>query len=147
MFFITLAGLGYPVVSILKYPEFLILKEISLLGIIERVENIVSMYFIFSMIITIMVCVYYAFNNLNNYSKNKIYKKSLVYILPLLVLFISLICFKNITVSTTFNLTYLPLIIGIGAIGTHLIIAIRLLIHNILNKKLNKKIYDKKLQS
>ena len=134
MFFITLAGLGYPVVSILKYPEFLILKEINLLGIIERIENIISIYFVFSMMITIMISIYYTFKNLDSYSNNKLYKKVITYILPIIVFLVSLIIFENITISTAFNLTYLPIIIGSVSIGTHLIIFLRISIHKLLNK-------------
>ena len=135
MFFITLAGLGYPVVSILKYPEFLILKEINLLGIIERVENIISMYFIIPMIMMIITSVYYTYVNLNRYNSSKIYKKSLTYVLPIIVYILSVTVFKNITIATTFNLTLLPVIIGIVSFTIHLLITLRLIMekHNKVN--------------
>ena len=127
LFFVTLAGLGYPIVSVLKYPEFLILKEISLLGIIERVENIISMYFIIPMIMMVIISIYYSYVNFSRYSKNKVYKKAFTYILPILVYILSIVIFKNITISTTFNLTLLPVIIGVTAIILHLIITLRII--------------------
>lgn len=125
VFFITLSGLGYSVVAILKYPEFLILKQISYGKVIERVENILSIYFILPMLITTMFSVYYSFVNFNMYCNNKVYKKSLVYILPLIVFFISMNCFENMTISTNFNMKFLPLIIGGVAMGIHLLLFLR----------------------
>lgn len=122
VFFITLAGLGYPIISVLKYPEFLILKQISIGDIVERVENILSIYFVIPMIITVIMGIYYAFVNFNMYCKNSKYKKGLVYVLPILTLFISMNIFENMTISTEFNMKYLAVILVCVGLSLHTLI-------------------------
>ncbi len=139
MFFTTLTTLGYDIVSILKYPEYVILKEIKMLGIIERVENIVSIYFIVMMFIGVLICSYYAFKNFYSYKEAKLNKLMLTYLLPIIITLIALNIFPNITTSTEFNITLLPVIIGSVAISIHMIILIRLIyVNKIKNKNKTK---------
>ncbi|MDD2208050.1 MAG: hypothetical protein PHU45_01670, partial [Bacilli bacterium] len=61
LFTLIITILGAPVASIYKYPEYIIFKKISILNIIENVQNILFMSWIFESFIMLGI----ASNNIN----------------------------------------------------------------------------------
>lgn len=57
--FICVNGvLGQDLVSILRFPEYMVLKQLKLLNFIEKVENILSIVWAFDLFITITMSIY-----------------------------------------------------------------------------------------
>ncbi len=113
MIFITTAILGYEIISIYKYPEYMVLKRFSLFEIIERVENTLAIQFVFSMFVSITFGTYFI-----NASLKKVFKKVksqqiFVYIVGIALITISTVMFKNSDIATQFILNVVPYIIGI----------------------------------
>ena len=79
MFTLIIGILGVPVASIYKYPEYIIYKKISILNIIENVQNILFMSWIFESFTILGI----ASNNLN--------KKILLFILIAILIIYSLL--------------------------------------------------------
>lgn len=79
LFTLIIGILGVPVASIYKYPEYIIYKKISILNIIENVQNILFMSWIFESFTILGI----ASNNLN--------KKILLFILIAILIIYSLL--------------------------------------------------------
>ena len=62
--FCTLSILGIELCQLYQYAEFHILKRVSILGFITRVENTLSIQWIFDMLITCAIAVYFVENGI-----------------------------------------------------------------------------------
>lgn len=125
----TIFVLGYPLISILKYPEYMATKKVVLFNIFERVENIMAFQWFFDTFFLIIMSMYFAYKNFESYNKNIKYKKILVYIIPIICFFGSLAIFKNITESTEFNIQYTPYIV-LGFISTSMFLILIKMAYN-----------------
>lgn len=56
MILTTTGVLGYELVNLFKYPEYVVLKKISLLDFINNIENILSFCIIFALFIFLSIC-------------------------------------------------------------------------------------------
>lgn len=105
--------LGNDLINIYTYPEMAILKKVSFLSIIDRMESLFSINFLFSGIIflainfyTLNICIIRLFN---------IKKKELLYIITIILIFI----LENfITINFTIYLTCLILLMIIPIINS-----------------------------
>lgn len=72
----TYGVLGKYLVNIFEYPEYIVLKKVTFLGLIERIENIVSNQWIVGYYIYLTLIIYYLANSciLNNKINNKYLK-------------------------------------------------------------------------
>lgn len=101
---ITMAGLciltygilGSNLSSILRYPEYLILKQISLSSAIENIENIISFMWIIDIFMLIVTCSDSIKFNLNN-------KKLINIILPILLIITTLLNNRYVFIISTYN--------------------------------------------
>ena len=80
-----------------QYPEYILLKKVSLFGFIERIENILSIGWIFSTYATLTLIVYYISNFIKKSNKSKLSP----FIITSLIVLTSLFVFKN---NTSFNI-------------------------------------------
>ena len=103
--------MGYPVISIFKYPEYMLLKKISIFSVIERVENIVSFQYFLDAFILIVMCIYFAVVNFKAISKNESTKKILPIVITLIVFGVSTFGITNANFINDFNLHYVPIIL------------------------------------
>lgn len=92
----TMGVLGQYLSSLYQYPEYIVLKKITLFDFIDRIENIICVQWIFSVFIVLTMCCYYITNTIK---KNDTPKK-LGGIITLLMVILSIYVFKN---NTTFN--------------------------------------------
>ncbi|MEG1705467.1 MAG: GerAB/ArcD/ProY family transporter [Clostridia bacterium] len=129
----TILVMGYPLISVYKYPEYITTKKVILLNIFERIENTIAFQWIFDTFFLILMSIYFAFKNFVSYSKNKIYQKSLIYILPIICFLGTNVIFKNITESTIFNLKYTPYILASVVLISMSIILIKMGYNKIKN--------------
>ena len=69
--FSTLSTFGYELTSLYKYPEFHVLKNISLMGLQARVESILIIQCIFDFFMFIVLTIYFIGNSFKANSKTK----------------------------------------------------------------------------
>ena len=114
IFTISISILGYEIISIYKYPEYMVLTNFSLFEIIERVENTLAIQNVFSMFMLIALSAYFI-----NISIKKVFKKVksqqlFPYLIGTLLVVLSTIMFRDSDMATKFIVNYAPYIIGIG---------------------------------
>lgn len=64
--FSTLASFGYELTSLYKYPEFHVLKNISLMGLEARIESILIIQCIFDFFMFVVLTIYFIANSINS---------------------------------------------------------------------------------
>lgn len=94
----TIGSLGIYLSKMYQYPEYIVLKEVNILGFIERSENILSIQWILGYIITISQLIYYISSTIKitNDTPNNI----ITIIVLIIVIILTNIIFKN---NTMFN--------------------------------------------
>lgn len=140
--------LGEDIIPMLRYPEYIILKKFKLFSLIERVENILALYYVFNNIMYQIVSFYFIITSLK---KIKIFRKVkndniYPYILAVLILIVTISVFKNTVQAASIIKNYVPYIIIVGVFIPILIIFFRLIIEKIVNfikvtKQRNNKVY------
>ena len=118
MFFIVIVTIGIygPKLSMLyQYSAFHLLKKISILGFINRIESTISIRWILYLICFIVIGLYFVLESLKNTFniKNKIINSILIFLLPLSSLYISENVFQNNVIKEIYAEIYLPIINGI----------------------------------
>ena len=88
---LTLGNLGIYLASIYQYPEYIVLKRIKIFNFIDRIENILTIQFIFSMFASMCFGVYCVTNLLKPRNKSRI----LPAFITVLILLVSTFAFKN----------------------------------------------------
>lgn len=129
---ITVIGvLGIYLTRIFEYPEYMVLKKISLLGSIERIENILSGQWIVGNYIYLTLIVYYLSDTciLKKYTNHQYIK---IFYGIILILLSSLI-FKNNTLFHFHINNIFPYII-MGIFPIYIIIIFKIFIENIRKK-------------
>ena len=104
--FITISSLGINLARMYQYPEYIILKRISLFGFLDRVENIICIQWIFRGFMMLCMILYYISNSI--YKDNK--SRLLNYIISGIIIVISLLYFKNNTIFGEFIINIYPYI-------------------------------------
>ena len=69
--FSTLASFGYELTSLYKYPEFHVLKNISLMGLEARIESILIIQCIFDFFMFVVLTIYFIANSIRSISNYK----------------------------------------------------------------------------
>jgi len=120
--FLTISSLGIYLSLEYQYPEYTVLKKITLFGFIDRIENFVYVKWILSSIMYLSIILYYVSYNINKNSK-----KLVPTILVSIIIFISLYLFKNNTIFYNFTRTIYPYI-GLAILMIFIIITINIFI-------------------
>lgn len=101
---ITLGVLGIHLASIYQYPEYMVLKRIQIFTFIDRIENVITIQWLFGLFFNISFVVYYITNSIKQNHKSKL--------LPIIVttlIFLGFIyLFKNNTDFNNFTYTKVP---------------------------------------
>lgn len=109
-YLITMGALGESMVSIYKYPEYIVLKKISILLVIERIENMVALYFMFAMLMFVIFLMNFLKMNIERKVSQFKYKKIIPYILGVILVTTSYKMFPNSLVAESFIEKYVPYI-------------------------------------
>lgn len=125
--FFTLSSLGIYLSLEYQYPEYTVLKKISIFNFIDRIENFIYIKWILSSIIFLSIIIYYISNNINKNSK-----KLVPTIVISIIIAISLYIFKNNTIFYNFTSTIFPYICLILLL-IFIIISINIFIRKIFN--------------
>lgn len=127
--FLTLGTLGIHLASIYQYPEYIVLKRISIFNFLDRIENVIIVQWIFGLYALLSITVYYISNTIKYNNKSKL----LPTIITLTILFTSLYIFGNNTKFNVFTYRYLPILRG-SVLGIFFLISIIILIRKIIKK-------------
>ena len=129
---ISVYGINFA--NLIEYPEFHLLKRIDIFGFLQRIENILAIQWIFDIYFYTLISSYYIYKFIDISTKKiikikeKIVRKKLSFSIPVIILILSLIIFKNNTVDNYFINNYLPIlnIIFFLIIPTLILIIIKL---------------------
>lgn len=94
---LTMGVLGQYLADLYQYPEYIVLRKITLFDFIDRIENLICIQWISSTFITSTLCFYYICNNIKKEDK----PKKLAILIVAIAILLSLYIFKN---NTTFNI-------------------------------------------
>ena len=94
----TIGTLGINLTDMYQYPEYLVLKQISFFNFLDRIENFVTIQWIFRTFILISLVVYYIKNTIKKDSDSKLLPASILAI----IIILDLVVFKNNTMFTNF---------------------------------------------
>lgn len=98
----TLGVLGINLASVYQYPEYIILKHVKLFNFIDRIENFVTLQWIFGIFIGLSVMVYYIKNMLKTNNKSKL----CTIIITTIILIVPFIIYKNNTIFNNYTYKY-----------------------------------------
>lgn len=107
IFLVVIGNLGIYLTSSYQYPEYIVLKRISLFNFLDRIENIIVIQWVLGLCLSICIVVYYIANSFRKNSQSK----RLNGLITLVLFGISLFAFKNDTVFNNFVYYYFPYII------------------------------------
>ncbi|MEG2955636.1 MAG: endospore germination permease [Clostridia bacterium] len=114
---ITNLVMGSNLIGIYRYPEYMVLKKISLFKIIERIESTVALQFVFNIYISIVLALFFIKESLKKIIKNAKIQKYIPHVLCILMIVIIKIFFSKATfVYEIYNSIY-TYITGFGLIG------------------------------
>lgn len=128
---ITLGVLGIHLASIYQYPEYMVLKRIQIFTFIDRIENVITIQWLFGLFFNISFVVYYIANSIKPAHKSK----WLPIIITTIIFIGSNYLFKNNTEFNDFTYSKVPYMRAIL-----LFIYILLFIGVLIKKKFNRKI-------
>ena len=120
---LTLGDLGIHLASIYQYPEYITLKNIKIFGFLDRIENFITLQWLFGLFTNITIAVYFLSNSIKSNYKGII----LPIIISLLLVFSSLIIFPNNTIFNNYIYKY-SLIFRMILIIIILIISIKIFV-------------------
>lgn len=124
-FFLILTILGSNLANLYQFPEYDLLKKVSLFGFIERTESTVSLRWIFYIFIMVVMGIYFICEYLK-YTfkiKNKKINKIIGFLISLVVVVASNYLFKNNTVANIFIYNKLSFVIWFVLFGIPFLIS------------------------
>lgn len=124
---LTVGSLGIYLCDIYQYPEYTVLKKISLFNFLDRVENIIYTKWILSSFSTLSLIVYYI-----NSSIKKDSRKLLPTIIVISMIYMALNIFKNNTIFYNFILNIYPYICLL-LLSIYLIIGVNIIVRKVLD--------------
>lgn len=134
----TTAVLGYNVVSIYRYPEYMVLKRVTIFTIIERIENTLALQFVFDMFMFMVMAIYFAKQAFFKICKQEKVKKVFPTLLGIVILVLSNFMFENTFQNMKFVKQYYPYILVGGIFVPMIITAIGILVRKIKQNKSSK---------
>ena len=126
---LTIGALGDELISIFPHPEYMVLKKISFLGFIDRIENIIYVKWLFNDFICFILMVYYISKSIKNKNKQKL----LPTIITILIMVASQLLFKDNTEFKWFVFHIYPYI-NLVLLAILIIIVINIFIRKIKDK-------------
>lgn len=132
--FTTILTLGKELILIYRYPEYYGLKTFSLFKILERLENTLSLQFIFTMFIFIVMCFKFITISVGKIVKLKNIDKIFPYVLSILLVILVNKFFENLNQPRSIALDSFDKIAGAGILIPMLITTVKILIDKQVEK-------------
>ena len=101
--FLTLGALGIYLSELYQYPEYKVLKKISLFNFIDRIENFIYIKWILNSVICLSLIIYYI-----SYGIKRESQKLIPTIVTIVMISVALLLFKNNTVFYDFSYHIFP---------------------------------------
>lgn len=123
--FVTCGVLGINLVKAFEYPEYIVLRKITLLGFLERIENIISFQWIIGSFVYLTIIMY----NISISIPFKSVKahKIINTIIGIILIALTMLIFKNNTIYDTYIIKVFPYIIA-GMSIIYIILLIKILL-------------------
>lgn len=125
--FLTITVFGVKLSVIYQYPEFHLLKHVSLIGFIQRIESTLSIQWILDLFMANLLALYYfteTVNNIFNVKSDKI-KKIIIYTTSTFILIASNYVFANNTIGSDFLKNTLPTLLYIFFLAIPILILLK----------------------
>jgi len=108
--YLVITIFGIDLVQLYQYPEFQILKRVSIGGFIERIESTLSIQWIFELFVLITIGMYFIKQGIYHvfYIKNKNIKAVLNVVFLIISIIGSSIIFRNNTIANQFSVKLYP---------------------------------------
>lgn len=100
----TIGTLGIHLTDMYQYPEYMVLKQITLFDFLDRIENFVTIQWIFRTFMLVTMVVYYIQNTIKKDDNSRILPATILAI----IIFLDIIIFKNNTMFTNFAFNIYP---------------------------------------
>ncbi len=125
IFFITLSILGTNLANLYQYPEYDVLKKVSLIGFIERIESMISLRWTFYVFTVTIIGILFISKYIKHTFKikNENTNKKIICIISLIITLWGKYIFQNSTKFNKITYTKLPIITGIIMILIPLLIS------------------------
>ena len=108
----SLLVLGINIASVSKYPEYMMLTQVKILDILERLQNIFSIQLFLNVIMIVAMCIMYSLKNIEKNIKKDSVIKIFCFVIPFITILIGMKIFPNITGANIFYSKYLPIILA-----------------------------------
>ena len=126
---LTIASLGTHLLNLFPPPEYMVLKKISILGFIDRIENIIYIKWLLTDFISFTLLIYYISNSINKKKKQII----IPIITTIIVIYLSQLLFKDNTIFKHYTTSIYPYL-NLLYLTIMIIIASKILLYNIQKK-------------
>lgn len=93
IFILTIGVMGIDIVSLYRYPEYIVLKKVSFFRFLNNIENFNAFFWILTYLILLVISGKVLKESINNITKNKLVFIGILFILFLIIIFTT---FKNI---------------------------------------------------
>lgn len=123
--FVTVSTFGYELTLLFEYPEFHVLKYISLIGLSSRIESILVMQLIIDIFMSIVFIIYFISNNIKSLFNIKKQNKTYL-ILSFFIVIATVILSKNNTLVDMIIKDRIPLLSTILSIIIISVISIKI---------------------
>lgn len=122
----TVATLGIYLAEILQYPEYIVLKKVSILGFLSRIENLISVQWILGSYLTMSLIIYY----ITSQFKRKKDKPNFISIIitTIIIVILASTIFPNNTIFNNFINHYYFYITGL-LLFFYIIIPLKIMIN------------------
>ena len=87
IFVVVVGNLGIYLASSYQYPEYIVLKRISLFNFLDRIENMVVIQWIFALCLSICIVVYYISKTIKKKKNNKLINTGIILALLIVSLY------------------------------------------------------------
>lgn len=128
--FLTVGALGIHLLRIFPHPEYIVLKRISILGFIDRIENIIYVKWLLNDFVSFSLIVYFISNSIKKKNKQNILPIAITFIIMLL----SQLLFKDNTEFKWFIHNIYPCL-NLLLVVIFIIISINILLKKAIEKE------------
>lgn len=132
--FLNISCFGIDIVKMYRYPEYFLLRRVSLGNVFSNVENVFSAIWTFNIFISIVMSLYFCSKYVENIIKKDDQKTNNIILLIFSFIAVTFVTklFKSDTVMVIFMLKYFPYVYGL----TSFVIILIILIKTLLAKKI-----------
>ena len=140
VFFMTMSIVGVNVLTMYRYPEYYVIKKLSISPAFDNVENFLSLHWIFNLISGAFLISYFIKSYfLTTFNKIKVSKpvviNSITIIFNLLITYLVTVLFESTTIQALFMRYKFPYFVGLPVLIIPVICTIFIIIKNLIKNK------------